>query len=172
LAERIQKLFQTDYFRVYTQPDMIGAELGGALKNVYAIACGISDGLALGDNSKAAIMTRGLNEMARIGVEVGAQSGTFYGLSGMGDLIVTCLSKHSRNRLLGEKLGQGKSVSKALSEMTMVAEGYKNTRCAHRLAADQKIQCPLIREIYAVLYENKDPRRSLQDLMARQTHVE
>ena len=172
LCARVQSIFTQDYFRVYAHPDMIGVELGGTLKNIFAIACGISDGLGLGDNSKAAIMTRGLNEMARLGAKMGAQLLTFFGLAGMGDLIVTCLSRHSRNRLLGEKLGQGKSPAQALAEMTMVTEGYKTVPSAFGLAQRFQLDCPLIQEIYQVLYKDKNPRASLRDLMERQTPSE
>jgi glycerol-3-phosphate dehydrogenase (NAD(P)+) len=169
---RICALFQENFFRVYPHHDVVGVELGGMLKNIFAIACGISDGLGLGDNSRAAILTRGLNEMTRIGVKMGGDLLTFFGLTGMGDLIVTCLSKHSRNRLLGEKLGQGKSAAQALSEMTMVVEGMKAAPSAYQLAQKLKLDCPLIREIYDVLYKGKDPRTSLHDLMQRQTQTE
>jgi glycerol-3-phosphate dehydrogenase (NAD(P)+) len=142
------------------------------LKNIFAIACGISDGLGLGDNSRAAILTRGLNEMTRIGVKMGGTLLTFFGLAGMGDLMVTCLSRHSRNRQLGEKIGQGKSAEQALAEMTMVAEGMKTAPSAHRLAQKLKLDCPLTHEIYEVLYHGKDPKKSMRDLMNRQTHNE
>ncbi len=172
IVARVQSLFQTDFFRVYATQDLIGVELGGMLKNIFAIACGISDGLGLGDNSRAAILTRGLNEMTRIGVKMGGEMLTFFGLTGMGDLIVTCLSQHSRNRLLGEKIGKGKSVEQALSEMTMVAEGMKAAPSAFQLSQKLKLDCPLIQEIYHVLYKGKDPKTSLQDLMHRQTQSE
>ena len=168
---RIQVLFANDYFRVYVHTDILGVELGGAFKNVYAIACGISDGLGFGDNTRAALLTRGLNEMTRIGVKMGAQMLTFFGLAGMGDLIVTCLSRHSRNYSLGLKIGQGKSPAQALSEMTMVAEGMKMAPSAHALAQKLGLDCPLTREIYQVLYETKDPKQSLHDLMQRETCV-
>ena len=142
------------------------------LKNVFAIACGISDGLGLGDNSRAAILTRGLNEMTRIGVKLGGDLLTFFGLAGMGDLIVTSMSRHSRNRLLGEKIGQGKSTAQALSEMTMVAEGMKTAPSAFKLAQKLKLDCPLVKEIYEVLYKAKDPKTLLRDLMHRQTQKE
>jgi glycerol-3-phosphate dehydrogenase (NAD(P)+) len=169
---RVQMLFQEDYFRVYPHDDLIGVELAGPLKNIFAIACGISDGLGLGDNSRAAILTRGLNEMSRIGVKMGGNLLTFFGLAGMGDLIVTSLSRHSRNRSLGEKIGQGKSASQALSEMTMVAEGMRTAPSAYQLSMRLKLECPLTEEIYAVLYKGKNPRTSLHDLMHRQTRSE
>ena len=169
---RVQALFQEDFFRVYPHHDLVGVELGGTLKNIFAIACGISDGLGLGDNSRAAILTRGLNEMTRIGVKMGGELLTFFGLTGMGDLIVTCLSKHSRNRALGEKIGKGKTPQEALAEMTMVAEGMKAAPSAYQLSQKLKLDCPMIREIYEVLYNGKDPKTSLHDLMQRQTQTE
>ena len=172
LTQRIQTLFSQDYFRVYTHTDTVGVELGGVLKNIFAVACGISDGLKLGDNTNAAIMTRGLNEMAKLGVKMGAQAQTFFGLAGMGDLIVTCMSQHSRNRLLGEKIGQGKTPAQALSEMVMVAEGYKTTVSAYALAQRYKLECPLMTEIYRVLFENKKANASMHDLMTRETQAE
>jgi glycerol-3-phosphate dehydrogenase (NAD(P)+) len=168
VAEKVREIFSSNYFRIYTQHDLIGVELGGTLKNIYAIACGISDGLGFGDNTKAAIMTRGLNEMARIGYKLGGELKTFFGLTGMGDLIVTCLSRHSRNRALGEKIGKGKSVAQALSEMTMVAEGYKTAPPAFHLAERLNIDAPLIREAHLILYDGKNPKQSLIDLMARE----
>jgi glycerol-3-phosphate dehydrogenase (NAD(P)+) len=172
LAESIQKLFAIDYFRVYTQSDVTGVELAGTLKNVLAIGCGISDGLGFGDNTRAALLTRGLNEMARIGVKSGGQQMTFYGLAGMGDLIVTCLSKHSRNRGLGEKIGKGLTPKQALGEMTMVAEGMVSAPAAQALAQKLGVDCPLIREIYNVLYEAKDPKRAVQELFSREAKGE
>jgi glycerol-3-phosphate dehydrogenase (NAD(P)+) len=172
LATRVQQLFTQPYFRVYTHDDLVGVELGGTLKNIFAIGCGISDGIGLGDNSKAAIMTRGLNEMSRLGVKMGGKLLTFFGLAGMGDLIVTCLSRHSRNRLFGEKIGQGKTPDQALAEMTMVTEGHKTAPAAFALTQQLGVDCPLIQEIYAVLYQQKNPKQSLRDLMERETPPE
>jgi glycerol-3-phosphate dehydrogenase (NAD(P)+) len=172
ISAKIRALFTQEYFRIYTHNDMLGVELGGTLKNVIAIGCGISDGLGLGDNSKAAIMTRGLNEIARLGVKMGGQLLTFFGLAGMGDLIVTCLSKHSRNRSFGEKIGSGKSPEQALREMTMVTEGHKTAPAAVALAQRMGVECPLTQEIYQVLYQGKNPRTSLRDLMDRETPSE
>jgi glycerol-3-phosphate dehydrogenase (NAD(P)+) len=169
LVGRTQTLFTREYFRVYAHNDMLGVELGGTLKNVLAIGCGIIDGLGLGDNTKAALMTRGLNEMSRIGSKMGAQLLTFFGLTGMGDLIVTCLSQHSRNRLFGEKVGRGKTPEQALAEMTMVTEGYKTAPAARELARRVQVECPVLEEIYQVLYQNKSPKASLHDLMERDT---
>jgi glycerol-3-phosphate dehydrogenase (NAD(P)+) len=167
LPEQTQDIFNTDNFRVYTSSDMTGVELGGALKNIYAIACGACDGLGLGDNTKAALMTRGLNEIVRIGMAQRAQAMTFLGLSGMGDLIVTCLSRHSRNRLLGEKIGKGLSLKEALGEMTMVAEGVRTTKSAFDLARKCQLDLPIINEIYRCLYEGKSAKDSLRDLTHR-----
>jgi len=169
---RLQTLFNGEFFRVYAHSDLIGVELGGTLKNVIAIACGISDGLGFGDNTRAALVTRGLNEMTRIGVALGADVQTFFGLAGMGDLVVTCLSQHSRNHRLGEKIGSGKTPAQALSEMTMVAEGYKTAPSSYQLAQQLGLDCPLTREVYAILYEGKNPRTSLHDLLRRETHQE
>lgn len=172
LARRMQKLFMTSAFRVYTTNDVIGVELGGALKNIIAIGCGACDGLGLGDNTKAALMTRGLAEITRLGVKCGAKRETFFGLSGMGDLIVTCLSRHSRNRLLGEKVGRGKSLSRALSEMVMVAEGVRTTESAHHLARKMKVEMPIVREIYLALFKGKRAEKALKDLMHRKAKPE
>ncbi len=172
LVARMRQLFQADFFRIYPHHDVIGVELAGSIKNIFAIACGISDGLGLGDNSRAAILTRGLNELTRIGVKMGGDPLTFFGLAGMGDLIVTCLSRHSRNRLLGEKIGTGKSAKEALAEMTMVAEGMKTAPAAYQLSRNLKLDCPLTKEIYEVLYNEKDPKTSLHDLMQRETRTE
>ena len=167
VAELAQKLLTSHTFRGYTNPDVVGAEISGALKNIFAIACGACDGLGLGDNTKAALITRGLHEMAKVGMALGAAQVTFFGLAGMGDLIVTCTSQHSRNRLLGEKIGQGKKVKDALKEMTMVAEGYPNSKSAYQLLQKTKTDCPLITEIYRVLYEEKNIEKCLQDLLNR-----
>ncbi|MGQ0643973.1 MAG: NAD(P)H-dependent glycerol-3-phosphate dehydrogenase [Elusimicrobiota bacterium] len=172
LPEKVQDLFNTESFRVYTSPDFIGVELGGALKNIYAVACGACDGLGLGDNTKAALMTRGLNEMVQMGLALGARGLTFFGLSGLGDLIVTCASRHSRNRLLGEKIGGGKPVKEALGEMTMVAEGLRATRSAHELARRRGLELPIVNELYRCLYEGKSAQASMHDLMVRPVSAE
>jgi glycerol-3-phosphate dehydrogenase (NAD(P)+) len=168
----VQTAFHSDYFRVYTSDDLIGVELGGALKNVIAIAAGITDGLGLGDNAKAALMTRGLHEITRLGVALGAQPLTFAGLAGMGDLIVTCTSRHSRNRLLGEKLGKGASLETALSEMVMVAEGAKTARSALVLAQQKKVEVPIIEEVNQVLFEGKKAKDALKSLLSRPSKSE
>jgi len=172
LADLVQNVFLTDYFRVYTSTDVIGVELGGALKNIIAIAIGIVDGLGLGDNSKAALLTRGMSEIVRLGVALGAQEKTFYGLSGMGDLIVTCMSEHSRNRHVGEQIGQGQSLDDVLASMTMVAEGVKTTQSAYELAKRERIEMPIISSMYDILFNNKAPKVVMKDLMQRDVKPE
>ncbi len=168
LALKVQETFTSETFRVYTSSDVLGLELGGALKNVMAIAAGIIDGMKLGDNPKAALITRGIAEMSRLGEALGGNSLTFSGLSGIGDLIVTCCSGHSRNRHVGEELGRGKTLDEILNEMGMVvAEGVKTTFGAHELAQKSGIECPIINEIYAVLYENQTPQQAIKNLMSR-----
>ncbi|MBI4397264.1 MAG: NAD(P)-dependent glycerol-3-phosphate dehydrogenase [Elusimicrobia bacterium] len=167
LPEKVQALFNSDSLRVYTSDDGVGVELGGAVKNIYAIACGICDGLGLGDNTKAALMTRGLYEMTRLGKACGAQEMTFLGLSGMGDLIVTCMSRHSRNRLLGEKIGQGRTLDQALKEMTMVAEGVRTTKSVHQLAHRIGLEMPIVNQLHLCLYEGKSAGDCVRDLLTR-----
>lgn len=167
LREKLVEIFNADHLRVYTNPDFVGVELCGALKNVFAVACGVSDGLGFGDNTKAALMTRGLNEMVRLGVAEGAQVITFLGLAGLGDLIVTCTSRHSRNRSLGEKLGRGKTTAQALAEMTMVAEGYPTSKSAYQLATRHRLDLPIITELYRILYEGKPTPNAMRDLLSR-----
>lgn len=167
LAKDMQKLFMTNSLRVYTNCDVIGVELGGALKNIIAISCGISDGLGFGDNTKAAILTRGLAEITRLGVAMGANPATFAGLSGMGDLVTTCISQYSRNRKLGELIAKGKSLGEALSIIGQVAEGVKTTKCAYELAGIHKVDVPITEQVYAVLFEGKDARAAASDLMVR-----
>lgn len=170
--EFIQHLFITQSLRVYTNEDAIGVELGGALKNIIAIAAGISDGLDFGDNTKAALLTRGLAEITRLGVAMGARAETFAGLTGMGDLIVTCTSKYSRNRYLGEMIGQGKTLKEALEEMVMVAEGVRTTRAACRLAKIYGAELPIIEEVANIFFEDKDPREAVKELMLREAKPE
>jgi glycerol-3-phosphate dehydrogenase (NAD(P)+) len=167
LAVTAQQLFATDRFRVYTNRDLLGVELAGALKNVVAIAAGICDGLGFGDNAKAALLTRGLAEMTRFGVTMGADRQTFFGLAGLGDLITTCFSRHSRNRGVGERLGRGESLSNILSGMTAVAEGVSTARSIHDLAEKQSIEMPITREVFAVLFEGKSPAAATESLMQR-----
>jgi glycerol-3-phosphate dehydrogenase (NAD(P)+) len=171
LARWIQQRFNTDRFRVYTNLDVVGVELAGALKNVMGIAAGISDGLGFGDNAKAALLTRGLVEMARFGVALGAEHATFFGLAGLGDLITTCVSRHGRNRHVGERLARGEKLADILASMNMVAEGIYTTRSVHDKAAKMGIEMPITAEVYQVLYENKDPLTAVNDLMLREpTH--
>jgi glycerol-3-phosphate dehydrogenase (NAD(P)+) len=166
-AERVQALFTGPGFRVYTSADMKGVELGGALKNVIAIAAGIGDGMGFGDNSKAALVTRAIVEIRRLGIACGAQNDTFTGLSGLGDLMVTCFSRHSRNRAFGERVGRGEKAADIAASMDTVAEGYPTARAAWRLAHKFNIVTPVIDEVYAMLFEDKDVRRSVMDLMSR-----
>jgi glycerol-3-phosphate dehydrogenase (NAD(P)+) len=168
LARWIQQRFASERFRVYTNLDVIGVELAGALKNVMGLAAGISDGLGFGDNAKAALMTRGLVEMARFGVALGAEQQTFFGLAGLGDLITTCVSRHGRNRRVGERLAGGEKLTEILATMSMVAEGVYTTRSVHDKAAKMGIDMPITREIYQVLYQDKDPLTAVNDLMLRE----
>ncbi|HEV3444133.1 MAG TPA: NAD(P)H-dependent glycerol-3-phosphate dehydrogenase [Gemmataceae bacterium] len=172
LARSIQDSFHTERFRVYTNLDVIGVELGGALKNIIGIAAGIADGLGLGDNAKSALMTRGLVEMARFGVALGAEQQTFFGLAGLGDLITTCISRHGRNRHVGERLGQGEQLSDILAGMSMVAEGVNTTRSVHEKATLLGLEMPITTEIFRVLYEHKDPWSAVSDLMLREPKSE
>jgi glycerol-3-phosphate dehydrogenase (NAD(P)+) len=167
VAAQVQTLFNSPTFRVYTSTDVLGVELGGALKNVIAIAAGIGDGLGFGDNAKAALVTRAISEIRRLGVACGAQLGTFTGLSGLGDLMVTCFSRHSRNRAFGERVGRGEQPEQIAAGMEAVAEGYPTTRSAHRLAQHHAVVAPVITEVYAMLYEGKDVRQAVRDLMTR-----
>jgi glycerol-3-phosphate dehydrogenase (NAD(P)+) len=171
-AAHVRDMFASETFRIYTSGDPAGVEFGGALKNIYAVACGVVDGLKLGDNTKAALMTRSLLEMTRLGATAGARPVTFFGLSGLGDLIVTCGSRHSRNRLVGEKIGSGKKLDQALKEMTMVAEGVNTARSAWKFAESRHVDVPIIHEMYQVLFENKAPKDSIRDLMTRQVGAE
>lgn len=166
-AELVQDLFGNDSLRIYTNPDLVGVELGGALKNIIALGAGISDGLGFGDNSKAALMTRGIFEIARLGKLMGANADTFKGLSGIGDLIVTCTSMHSRNRRFGILIGEGKSVEDSLKEIGMVVEGYYTIQSAYDLSLKFDVDMPITRELYRVLYEHSDARTSVKNLMMR-----
>lgn len=166
-AETVQDMMMTPTFRVYTNPDVIGVELGGALKNVIALCTGIAEGLGFGDNTKAALMTRGLAEIARLGVAMGGNSLTFAGLSGVGDLIVTCTSIHSRNRRAGVALGQGKPLATVLKEVGMVVEGVRATRIAHDLGLENNIPMPITEQAYKVLFAGADPQVAVADLMLR-----
>ncbi len=171
-ARLIQAAFITSYFRVYTSTDIVGVELGGALKNIIAIGAGIVDGAKFGDNTKAAIMTRGIAEISRLGVALGADPKTFSGLSGMGDVIVTCMSKHSRNRFVGEKIGAGNKLKDVLSSMKMVAEGVETTKSVYELAAKNHVEVPIVDAVYGILFENKDPQKITYNLMTRDMKAE
>jgi glycerol-3-phosphate dehydrogenase (NAD(P)+) len=167
LALRVQGFFPADRFRVYTNLDPVGVELGGALKNIIGLAAGICDGLGYGDNARAALLTRGLAEMTRFGVSLGAEAATFAGLAGLGDLITTCFSRHGRNRLVGERLGRGETLSAILAGMGQVAEGVSTTRAVHDRGARMGIEMPITAEVYRVLYESKKPRDAVNALMRR-----
>ncbi len=167
-ALRVQDLLTTERFRVYTSNDPIGVELGGALKNVLAIAGGMVDGLQLGDNAKAALLTRGQAEMARLGVALGGKQQTFNGLSGIGDLVVSCISRHGRNRLVGERIGRGEKLEQILASIPGVPEGVLTCKAVVELAIEAGVDMPISGEIHAVLYEGKDPKRAVADLMLRQ----
>ncbi len=171
-AALVQQLFNRPTFRVYTSMDLPGVELGGALKNVIAIAAGIGDGLGFGDNSKAALVTRAISEIRRLGTACGAQADTFTGLSGLGDLMVTCFSRHSRNRGFGERVGRGEKPPAIAASMASVAEGYPTARSAWQLARKRGVVTPVIDETYAMLYEGKDIRQAVRDLMARELKAE
>jgi glycerol-3-phosphate dehydrogenase (NAD(P)+) len=167
VLNRVQQIFSTDYFRVYTNSDVHGVEIGGALKNVIALAAGVSDGLGFGHNTRAALITRGLAEMARIGIATGADALTFSGLAGMGDLVLTCTGDLSRNRSVGIALGQGRKLDDILNEMNMVAEGVKTTQSAYQLARKLGVETPIIDKMYGLLYEDKDARQAVAELMLR-----
>jgi glycerol-3-phosphate dehydrogenase (NAD(P)+) len=171
-SKTIQAAFMTSYFRIYASTDILGVELGGAFKNIIAIGAGIIDGAGFGDNTKAAIMTRGVAEISRLGLAMGARPETFAGLSGMGDLIVTCMSRHSRNRYVGEQIGKGKTLKEILKSMEQVAEGVETTRSAKQLAAKNDIETPITNEVYKILYEDKDPVKATTDLMTRDMRTE
>lgn len=167
VAKKTQDLFMNEYFRVYTNDDVIGVELGGSLKNIIALAAGLCDGLGFGDNAKAALLTRGLAEITRLGVFLGAKPHTFSGLTGIGDLIVTGTSQHSRNWRTGNMLAQGFTLEQALEKLGMVAEGVKATKAAYQLSQEVKVDTPITNELYRILFENKNPRDAIFDLMTR-----
>jgi len=167
VAEYVQDALMNPYFRVYTNQDVMGVELGGSLKNVIALCAGISDGLGFGDNTKAALMTRGIYEITRLGVAMGAKAETFGGLTGMGDLIVTCTSMHSRNRRAGILIGKGKSAVEAQDKIKMVVEGINTCRAAKQLADKMSVEMPIITQAYAVLFEGKSARDATLELMGR-----
>ena len=171
-AEYLQVMFLNEVFRVYTRPDMLGMELGGSLKNVIALAAGIADGLGYGDNTKAALITRGIAEIARLGVKMGGAIESFTGLTGIGDLIVTCASVHSRNRKAGYLIGQGMSMQEAMDEVKMVVEGVYSTKAAVKLGKEYGVSLPIIDKVNEVLFEGKDPREAVNELMLRDSKAE
>jgi len=167
VAHRVQEIFSTDYFRVYTNQDVVGVEIGGAMKNVIALAAGVGDGLGFNHNARAALITRGLVEISRLGEAKGAQEATFSGLAGMGDLVLTCTGDLSRNRSVGIELGKGRKLDEILNQMRMVAEGVKTTLSAYQLAAKLGVAMPITEQMYQVLYKEKDPKQAAADLMTR-----
>jgi len=171
-ARRVQTVFSTEWFRVYTNTDVIGVELAGATKNIVAIAAGILDGLAAGNNAKAALVTRGLVEITRLGIAMGAQAETFNGLAGLGDLITTCVSPEGRNRSVGERIGKGQKLADVLAKMDSVAEGVPTTRSVMQLAARYHVEMPITEAVHAVLFEDKDVLHALADLMTRDPKAE
>lgn len=172
LAQRVQAVFSTEWFRVYTNSDVVGVELAAAVKNVIALAAGILDGLGSGCNAKAALVTRGLVEITRLGLVMGAQESTFAGLAGLGDLITTCISREGRNRHVGEEIGRGRKLDEILSEMSSVAEGVTTTRSVMELARRHKVEMPITSAVNAVLFEGKDVRAALSELMSREAKAE
>lgn len=171
-AEIIQNIFMNEVFRVYISPDSLGIELGGSLKNVIALAAGIADGIGYGDNTKAALITRGIYEISRLGIQMGGSADTFYGLSGIGDLIVTCASMHSRNRRAGILIGQGKSCEEAMREVNMVVEGVYAAKAAKKLAQKYNTDMPIIEQVNMVLFEGKKPEDAVKELMLRDKKIE
>lgn len=171
-AKLCQDIFMAPFFRVYTLSDIKGVETGAALKNVFAIAAGICDGLGQGDNTKAALVTRGLREIIKLGEKMGGQASTYLGLTGLGDLIVTCFSRHSRNRSIGEKIGKGKAIGDAAKELVMIAEGVKTSKSAYDLGKKYGLELPIIEQVYLILYENKTPADAINELMTRKAKPE
>ncbi len=172
VAARVQALFMSPALRVYTNPDLVGVEIGGSVKNVMAVAAGISDGLGLGDNAKAALVTRGLAEITRLGLALGADAHTFAGLAGLGDLVVTCFSQHSRNRAFGERVGRGETRDEALGASTMVVEGVQTTVSVQELARRHGVEMPITEAVHAILFEGLDPARAVSRLMERDPKLE
>jgi glycerol-3-phosphate dehydrogenase (NAD(P)+) len=172
LNERIRDTLNHATFRVYTSEDALGVELAGALKNILGIAAGICDGLGFGDNAKAALLTRGLVEIARLGVDLGARFETFYGLAGVGDVVTTCYSPYGRNRAVGERIGRGETLDRVLGAMVNVAEGVPTTRSVHRLSRDRGVEMPITASLHQVLFEGKSPRDAVTDLMERNPKME
>jgi len=171
-AKFLQKIFNSGTFRIYTNSDLVGLELGGSLKNIIAIACGVCDGLGYGTNAKAAILTRGLVEMARLGAAMGAKQNTFAGLAGLGDLVTTCVSPQSRNRSVGEQLGKGRSMKTILSSMNAVAEGVETVKAVQKLSKRYSVSMPITQEVYNIIWKGKKPLRAVSDLMRREMKQE
>ncbi len=172
VARKLQDVFMTEAFRIYINDDVTGVEIGGSLKNIIAIACGVSDGLVFGANTKAAILSRGLTEISRLGLAMGAKLNTFSGLSGLGDLVTTCISSFSRNRSVGEQIGKGKTLQEVLAHMQMVAEGIPTTKSVFELSKKYGVYMPITKEVYAVLYQGKSARKAVKDLMTRAKKAE
>ena len=172
IARMLQPVINSKTFRIYTNSDLVGVELGGSIKNVIAIACGVCDGLGFGTNTKAAILSRGLAEMARLAVAMGAKSKTLFGLSGLGDLATTCFSPQSRNRSVGEKLGKGKTIDQITTKMDMIAEGVTTVKAVFALSQRYKVSMPITREVYNIIYKNKKPNKAVTDLMSRRMRSE
>lgn len=166
-GKRLQKLFNSQTFRIYLHEDVTGVELGGSLKNIIALSCGISDGLGFGTNTKAALVTRGLAEITRMGKKLGANPATLWGISGLGDLMTTCFSPYSRNRKVGELIGKGEKLKSVVSQMDMVAEGVETVKSAYKLSKKMEVDMPITLQVYSVLYRNKSPRKAVADLMNR-----
>ncbi len=171
-CREVQEIISTDRFRAYTNHDVLGVEFASALKNVLAIAAGMCDGLGLGDNAKSALLTRGVVEIARLGVALGANRQTFYGLAGIGDIITTCVSPHGRNRAVGERIGRGETVKQVMASMTQVAEGVPTTKAAYQLSKKHELEMPITEQIYRILFNRKSPIRGLTDLMSRAYRAE
>ena len=171
-AKHLQAIFHSEWFRVYTNSDVIGVELGGSLKNVIAVACGLCDGLGYGSNTKAAILTRGLAEISRLGKAMGARAKTFSGLTGLGDLVTTCVSPASRNRTVGELLGEGKPIEKILKSMDMVAEGVETAKSVYKLSRQYEVEMPISEEVYNIIYKGKKPADAVAELMTRKSKSE
>jgi glycerol-3-phosphate dehydrogenase (NAD(P)+) len=171
-AAAVQSAFMDRFFRIYVQTDVVGTELGGALKNVIAIAAGVCDGLKFGDNTKSGLVSRGLLEMTRLGIRYGANPNTFFGLSGLGDLVTTCFSKHGRNLRVGRELGEGKKIADILKSMEMVAEGVDTAESVQELCQKNKVELPIMNEVYQILFQNKDARKAVADLLERDAYEE
>ena len=171
-VQEIQSVFMKSYFRVYASSDVVGVELGGSIKNIIAIGAGIIDGAGFGDNTKAALITRGIAEMRRLGVAMGANPHTFAGLSGLGDLIVTCMSRHSRNRFVGEEIGKGKKLADIIDQMKMIAEGIETTQSVYDLSMQHRIEMPIVQQVHKILFEHKDPKKATEELMTREAKEE